>query len=148
VRRWLIRIAIAAAALFVLAQVVPYGRDHKNPAAVVEPRWNASQTRALAQRACFDCHSNLTTWPWYSNVAPVSWLVYNDVKGGREQLNFSRWDVAQEPSAADVAEIVRSGEMPPFQYILMHRNAKLSGAQKTALAAGLGATLAADPSGR
>ena len=147
-RRWLIRIAIAAAALFVLAQVVPYGRDHKNPAAVVEPRWNASQTRALAQRACFDCHSNLTTWPWYSNVAPVSWLVYADVKGGREQLNFSRWDVAQEPSAGDVAEIVRSGEMPPFQYILMHRNAKLSSAQKVALAAGLGATLAADPSGR
>jgi mono/diheme cytochrome c family protein len=147
-RRWLIRIAIAGMALFVLAQVVPYGRDHKNPAAVVEPRWNAAATRTLAQRACFDCHSNLTTWPWYSNVAPVSWLVYNDVRGGREELNFSRWDVAQEPSAAEVAEIVRSGEMPPFQYVLMHRRAKLSKTERSALAAALQATLSADPAGR
>jgi mono/diheme cytochrome c family protein len=148
VRRKLVYAAGILGALFLLAQAVPYGRGHTNPSVRAEPSWNAPVTRELARRACFDCHSNLTRWPWYSNVAPVSWLVYNDVRGGREELNFSRWDVAQEPSAAEVAEIVRSGEMPPFQYVLMHRRAKLSKTERSALAAALQATLSADPAGR
>jgi mono/diheme cytochrome c family protein len=132
----------------VIAQVIPYGRKHANPAVAAEPRWAGAQTRELAQRACFDCHSNLTTWPWYSNVAPVSWLVYGDVQGGREHLNFSQWNTPQEASPQEVASIVRGGEMPPTQYTLLHPHAKLSAAEKDALARGLEATLRRSPPGR
>lgn len=147
-RRWTLRLAIAGVAIVVLVQVIPYGRDHTNPPAVAEPQWNSVVTRQLTQTACYDCHSNLTTWPWYSNVAPMSWLVYNDVQGGRENLNFTRWDKPQEPSAQEVAEIVRSGEMPPLQYTLIHRNAKLSSSERAALAAGLATTITRSPPGQ
>jgi mono/diheme cytochrome c family protein len=146
-KKWLLRGALVVVALFVVAQAVPYGRNHANPAPAAEPRWDSATTRQLARRACFDCHSDLTTWPWYSNVAPVSWLVYADVKGGRAELDFTHWNTTMKPSAAEVAEIVRSGEMPPFQYVLMHRNAKLSASEQAALARGLEATIAQSPSG-
>ena len=71
----IVRLAIAAVALFIVIQLVPYGRDHTNPPATKEVQWNSPQTKDLAVRACFDCHSNKTTWPWYSNVAPISWLI-------------------------------------------------------------------------
>ncbi len=147
-KRWLLRLVVAGVVLFVVAQVVPYGRDHANPSARNEPAWSSAQVRALAQRSCFDCHSNLTTWPWYSNVAPVSWLVYNDVRGGRDHLNFSDWTAPQDVSAGDVAEVVNGGEMPPMQYLILHRKAKLSSADKRVLAAGLAATISASPPGR
>jgi hypothetical protein len=100
-------------ALFVVAQAVPYGRSHTNPPTTAEPRWDSPQTRDLARRACFDCHSNLTTWPWYSNVAPVSWLVQRDVDEGRSELNFSEWDMPQDVDAEDLVEKIRDGSMPP-----------------------------------
>src|SRR5690242_6290427 len=78
--------------VFLLIQLVPYGRDHTNPSHNVEPKWDKPATRALARRACFDCHSNKTVWPWYSHVAPVSWLVMKDVVDGRHEMNFSEWD--------------------------------------------------------
>jgi hypothetical protein len=59
-----------------------YGRDHSNPPVRIEPRWDRARTRELAVRACFDCHSNQTRWPWYSHVAPISWLVQHDVEEG------------------------------------------------------------------
>ena len=74
-------------------QLIPYGHNHTNPPVVQEPSWNRPETRAIVKRACFDCHSNETVWPWYSNVAPVSWLIYRDVAEGRQHLNFSEWDV-------------------------------------------------------
>ena len=64
---------------FLIIQVVPYGRNHTNPPVEQEPAWDSPQTRSLAERACFVCHSNETTLPWYRNVAPVSWLVLHDV---------------------------------------------------------------------
>ena len=143
-RRLLLGAAIAAAVLFGLAQAVPYGRSHANPPVTKEPAWDTPRTRALAVRACFDCHSNLTRWLWYSNVAPVSWLVQRDVDGGRGALNFSEWDRPQDASAGDVAEAVRGG-MPPWFYTLVHRNAALSGAEKSELIAGLNATFAKSP---
>ena len=138
-RRWLLRILLAVVGLFVVAQVVPYGRDHANPPVTAEPRWATAQTRVLAKAACFDCHSNVTTWPWYSNVAPISWLTYNDVKGGRENLNFSEWNRPQE--SGDVVDAIRSGSMPPWYYTVMHPKARLSAAEKEALIRGLAATL-------
>ena len=69
--------------LAVLAQLIPLPLRGHNPAVVAEPKWDSPQTRELAKRACFDCHSNETVWPWYSYVAPVSWLLYRDVTEGR-----------------------------------------------------------------
>ena len=140
--RWLL---LAGAALFILAQAVPYGRSHSNPKTDVEPRWANPQTRELAARACFDCHSNLTTWPWYSNVAPVSWLVQRDVDGGRAALDFSQWTQPQDTSAGDIIEAISSGSMPPWFFTLMHGNAKLSAAEKQQLIAGLAATFRRSP---
>ena len=56
-------------------QLIPYGRNHTNPPVVTEPQWDSPRTRELFTRACADCHSNETVWPWYSNLAPMSWLV-------------------------------------------------------------------------
>jgi len=140
VRRWLLRALVGGLLLLALAQAVPYGRSHANPPVRAEPRWSSTATRALAQRACFDCHSNLTTWPAYASVAPVSWLVQRDVDGGRSALNFSEWNLPQD-GAGDAAEAVAGGSMPPWYYTIMHPKAKLSGADRQALAAGLAATL-------
>jgi hypothetical protein len=131
--------------VFVLIQAIPYGRNHTNPPVTAEPKWDSAQTRALAVRACFDCHSNETKWRWYSNIAPVSWLVQRDVDGGRSQFNFSEWNKPQDVSAGDIADSIRSGSMPPWFYLLPHPNAKLSSAEKNQLIQGLNATLANSP---
>jgi len=107
-------IGILFLAFFVI-QAVPYGRDHANPPVTLEPTWDSPRTRVLAVKACFDCHSNETVWPWYSNVAPVSWWVQGHVDEGREKVNFSRWDVPQEESG-EITETAREGEMPPYYY--------------------------------
>ncbi len=104
---------------------------------VSEPAWDTSATRDLAQRACFDCHSNETVWPWYSNIAPVSWLVYYDVVEGRGKMNFSDWGRGFQPNVGEIAEVIQEGEMPPLQYLLMHPEAKLSATEKQALIDGL-----------
>ena len=146
--RWariLLTVALAGLALLVLAQALPYGRSHTNPPVTKEPAWNAPQTRELALRACGDCHSNLTVWRWYSNVAPVSWLVQADVDGGRGALNLSEWDKPQDTSPADVADAIRGGSMPPWVYTIVHGSSKLSAAEKQQLIDGLAATFAASP---
>src|SRR6188508_1139601 len=83
---------VTIGALLVVFQLVPYGREHSNPRAVSEPSWDQASTRALAVRACFDCHSNETRWPWYADVAPLSWAVQFDVDSAREVVNYSEWD--------------------------------------------------------
>jgi mono/diheme cytochrome c family protein len=123
----------------VVSQLVPYGRNHQNPTVVAEPQWDSTQTRQLAVRACFDCHSNETEWPWYSNVAPMSWFVQSHVDEGRGRLNFSEWNRPQD--AREAAETVREGEMPPRSYLFIHPNARLTDAELTALADGLAKTL-------
>lgn len=124
-------------ALFLLIQLIPYGRNHTNPPVADEPAWDNPATRGLVKRACFDCHSNETVWPWYSNIAPVSWLVYRDVEEGRNRMNFSEWNSNFHPGTSELAGAIQEGEMPPVQYLLMHPNAKLSAADKQALIDGL-----------
>ncbi len=126
--------------IFVLLQFVPYGRNHTNPPVRQEPAWDSPNTAALVRRACFDCHSNETAWPWYSNVAPVSWLVQRDVDEGRRKLNFSEWDRPQK-NADEAAEQIQKGEMPPWFYLPLHPQARLSQGEKQALMGGLQATL-------
>jgi cytochrome c551/c552 len=127
--------------LGMVIQVIPYGHAHVNPRVHLEPAWDSPATRALAARACYDCHSNQTVWPWYSQIAPVSWLVQNDVEEGRHHLNFSEWDRPQR-KALEAAGRVQRGSMPPWYYVVMHSKAKLSDAERQALVQGLKATLA------
>lgn len=143
-RKWIFGGLITVVVVGVVIQFVPYGRDHTNPPVVTEPAWDSEQTRDLAVAACFDCHSNDTEWPWYSNVAPISWALQRDVDEGREELNFSEWHLEQEGDEA--AETVRDGSMPPWQYTLTHPEARLSDADVAALEAGLAATLGDDRS--
>ena len=93
-----------------------------------------SQVESILKRACNDCHSDLTRWPWYSNVAPVSWFVIDHVDSGRRQANFSDW---LRPNTKDPAEYTRerfqaickqvqTRNMPLTSYLLVHRAAKLS----------------------
>jgi cbb3-type cytochrome oxidase cytochrome c subunit len=130
-------IAIVGIVLLVLIQFIPYGKNHTNPPVVSEPKWDSQQTQDLAKAACYDCHSNETVWPWYSNVAPISWLVYRDVADGRRRINFSDWQNSHIREPGELASVVIEGEMPPIQYLPMHRSAWLSAAQKTQLADGL-----------
>ncbi|MCS6845673.1 MAG: heme-binding domain-containing protein [Caldilineales bacterium] len=136
------KLVLAALALllggFLLIQLVPYGRDHTNPPVVQEPAWDSPTTRALTMRACGDCHSNETVWPWYSHIAPVSWLVYRDTVEGRHHFNVSEWNNPR--GGEDAAETVIKGEMPPAIYLLAHPEARLSPAERDQLIAGLLAT--------
>jgi hypothetical protein len=80
--------------------------------------------------ACVNCHSEKTSWPWYSNVAPISWLVEGDVKHAREHLNLSRWDtveaVDQRMLLTAIATVIENHEMPPHKYLVLHPEARLS----------------------
>lgn len=133
-------VLMIALGLLVLIQLVPYGRNHANPPVQQEPAWNLAETRMLTQRACFDCHSNETKWPWYSTVAPSSWLVQKDVNEGRRALNFSEWGRPQK-EANEAATTVAKGEMPPRSYVAVHPEARLEQSQREALIRGLRATI-------
>jgi len=89
--------------------------------------------RFALERACRDCHSDATRYPWYSYIAPVSWLVNRDVKRGRERLNLSKWSeysvTRRERCLSDIANQLQDGRMPPAIYTLMHRDAKLPKAE-------------------
>ncbi len=134
------KIALWAVGVFVVIQFVPYGHDHSNPPVAAKPQWDSPKTEALFMRACGDCHSNETKWPWYSNIAPVSWLVMYDVKEGREHFNVSLWNVQKKNEGDEAAEELREGEMPPLPYLLAHPEARLSGEEKKQLVEGLVAT--------
>jgi Haem-binding domain len=92
------------------------------------------QVEDILQRSCYDCHSSLTRWPWYSNVAPVSWFVIDHVDSGRRHVNFSDWLRPNSKSPAEytrerfeaICKQVESHEMPLFSYLLEHRAARLS----------------------
>lgn len=133
--------AIIVIGLFLLLQLVPYGRDHTNPPVIAEPKWDSPQTRQLAARACFDCHSNETIWPWYTNIAPSSWLVQYDVDKGRDEFNFSEWQSNPIEETEELAEVIQEGEMPPSQYLLIHPEARLTSTEKSLLIQGFFATL-------
>lgn len=139
-RRELGMLAGVLAVLLVVLQFLPIGAERTNPPVVEEPRWDSPATRTLFFRACADCHSNETRWPWYSRVAPASWLVANDVKAGRRHLNVSEWNRRQR-HADDAAGEVREGKMPLAIYLPMHAEARLSAVEKQQLIAGLVATM-------
>jgi hypothetical protein len=144
------RILLGAAAILVVGllaiQLVPYGRDHTNPPVTGEPPWDSAATRETAVAACFDCHSNETRWPWYSNIAPISWRLQSHVDEGRAKLNFSEWGTGEQ-EADEIVEVVRDGEMPPWDYLLMHPEARLSDTAEQAFVDGLTRTFGGGESG-
>ena len=134
---------------FVLLQIIPIGSINPdfafagNPPVVENIQWDSPQTEAILRRACYDCHSNETKWPWYSRIAPVVWLVSYDVHGGREEMNFS--DLGRTGDLAkDIEEVLEKGEMPLPMYLIMHPDAILSEADKHALVEGVRNTFAGD----
>lgn len=134
------KIVLGAAVFVALTQFVPYGQDHGNPPVTGEPQWDSPQTKALFNRACADCHSNQTVWPWYSHIAPVSWLVQHDVDDGREHFNVSAWGDQKKNKGYDAAEELEHGGMPPVVYLPTHPEAWLSDREKQQLVDGLKAT--------
>jgi hypothetical protein len=89
-----------------------------------------AEVRAVLERACWDCHSNQTRWPWYAHLAPVSWLVAHDVDEGRDELNFSTWDAYPAKKRAkkleELIEVIEEDEMPLWYYVLLHPDARLA----------------------
>jgi len=134
---------LAGVILFGLIQLVPYGRQHTNPPVVQEPNWDDVQTRQLAVEACYDCHSNEVNWPWYSNVAPVSWLVQRHVNKGRRELNFSEWEEKDNrpKMARELSKEIRKGKMPLRSYLITHPEARLTAEQRQQLVDGLTVTV-------
>ena len=133
------KIALACAGLLGLAQLVPVSRA--TPA--VEQEVDAPpEVRSVLERSCYDCHSHATRWPWYAWIAPVSWLVARDVNEAREHLNFSTWGRYDAEERAEnleeIAEVLEEGEMPPWFYLPLHPDARLSEAELATLRAWTG----------
>ena len=120
------QVGIVVAVLLVLIQLVPV--DRENPP--VETELDApAEVLSLLRRSCYDCHSHETEWPWYSYVAPASWLVAKDVDEGREYLNFSTWNAYDAEKRRhlieEIWEEVEAGEMPLWFYLPLHPSARL-----------------------
>jgi mono/diheme cytochrome c family protein len=139
-RRRIETFAIPAVILFLAAQV--YRPARTNPPSDRKQEVRAildvhPQVASAMDRSCGDCHSNRTVWPWYSRVAPVSWLVVSDVNRGRAAVNFSEWSKynaqEQQKHLEEICSEVSQGEMPALQHTLMHPDAKLIAAEKAAI---------------
>jgi len=125
------RIALVIGAVIVAIQIVPVDRSNPPVEGVVAA---PPEVYSILKRSCFDCHSNETKWPWYSYVAPVSWLVAHDVHEARGHVNFSEWNRLSPEKQADHIdecwEMVAKGKMPLSYYLPMHSDARLSDADK------------------
>ena len=130
---WLIAIVL----LFLFIQLIPWEQPpatKDNPDDLLLHQNVPEDVAGLLKASCYDCHSNETVYPWYSKVAPVSWLVRRDVKEGRKELNFSEWNklkITKKAKALDqIAEYTESEEMPMKIYTIMHPDAKLDDAKR------------------
>lgn len=127
-------LAIVGIVVFAVLQLIrPDVIFKPNPPAVREAVWPSEEGKALAKRACFECHSNESTWPWYSYVAPVSWLLANHVTEGRQVMNFSDWQPDRVPPPAALEYVIREKVMPLPEFLLMHPEARLTDQEKEAL---------------
>lgn len=123
------KVLIAIVAVLIIIQFIPVNRENpeSDPAHEIAIDMDVKQ---VLKRSCYDCHSNNTTWPAYSYVAPVSWLVANHVEDGRKHLNFSEWGSytakKQEKKREEIWEEVSEGEMPLSIYLVAHPGAELS----------------------
>lgn len=137
---------IIIVSFLILGFILPFTYDRQNRPVVQEPPWDSPQTFRLAERACFDCHSNETVWPWYSYLFPMATLIQRDVDRGRAVLNFSEWDASRFSKAKTetTVEVVSKNQMPLPYYILLHPEAELTNAEKGQLINGLIRTMSQD----
>lgn len=132
---------------FIVLQIIPAGSIFADFAAPGNPPvtytipWDSPTTEKLAKSACFDCHSNETRYPWYSNIAPMSWLVNHDINEGRRKMNFS---TNTHLFSDEMEKQIESGEMPKSVYLPLHPEANLTAEQKKQLIDGLIATFGVD----
>lgn len=139
-RAWGKRVLWAGIALLVVAQFIPVtgANPPVDPTQTIFTRMTVpTEVAGVLTRACQDCHSHQTTWPWYSRIAPVSWLVINDVSEGRRELNFSEWGRynarRQDRKLKEICEQVDRGKMPMPIYTVMHPDAKLTALDRKSL---------------
>jgi len=141
-RTFLKRFAIALALVLLIAQLVPVRHDNppSDPAKSfyrLEPV--PLEVHTALQRSCNDCHSNDTVWPWYSYVAPGSWIVAHDVHQARGKLNFSEWGNydarRRDHKLEEICNETVGGDMPDGKYTLIHRDSKLSDPEREAICA-------------
>ena len=133
-KKLLLGVVIGLILGFVGIQFIPV--EQTNPP-VTSDIPTSPEVKAILKRACYDCHSNETVYPWYSRIAPVSWLAAHDVFKGREELNFSTWGKystkAQAEHMHESWETVTEGEMPPWYYTVLHGEARLSAEDRQVL---------------
>jgi len=138
--KWLKALGLALLVLFLLAQLIR--PSMANPAVDETKTLYAAEpvpanVRAILDRSCIDCHTNRTSWPWYSQIAPVSWWLADHVKDARKELNFDVWGGYTPRRAArkleEICEQVKKGEMPLESYLPLHPKAKLSDEDRPAL---------------
>jgi hypothetical protein len=136
-RKWGRIAVLAVCVLLVGMQVIPVVTTNPavDPGRTIEANVPIPpEVTGILGRACQDCHSNRTEWPWYSRVAPVSWFLVHHVNEGRGELNFSEWGAyaarRKDRKLKEICEQVTQGEMPPFSYTIAHRQAKLSDQDK------------------
>jgi hypothetical protein len=132
-KKLLNRVVLILIVLFVIAQFIQ--PDRSNPPvdaaatfqAVAKP---APEIATVVERACRDCHTNQTVWPWWAHVTPVSWMVARDVREGRTRLNFSRWDIYSTETSRirllEACSMMKAHKMPLPHYVLLHPSAKLT----------------------
>ncbi len=129
--KWMVRSGVVLSVALVAIQFFPVSRT--NPPAESDVSISP-ELKVAFKRACYDCHSNETVWPWYSRIAPTAFLIANDVKQGRRELNFSLWDQYNEKRKArklkEIVKQVETGKMPQWYYVLMHPDAKLSASDR------------------
>ena len=124
-RKLLLRAGLGLLLVAVLLQLLPFGRLGPNPPVTRDAPWPNGRARELAVAACYDCHSNQTRRPLYSQVAPFSWLIARDVEQGRDKLNFSTWE-GSGGDARDAADTIEERSMPPRRYLPLHADARLT----------------------
>ncbi len=134
------RIAFALLVFLIAVQFIPV--DHRNPTFDSSKSIDATEkltpdVQSILRGACANCHSNQTQWPWYSHVAPVSWVIAHDVHDGRRKLNFSEWGSysadKREQKLEEICEQVTIGDMPDPKYLWLHRSARPTEQQRDAV---------------
>lgn len=140
-RRFRIKpIIVATVVLLAAIQIVPVSA-HNAPVVPSHSIYSVQamppQVRSVFENSCNDCHSSETHWPWYSHIAPVSWIVAHDVREGRKHVNFSEWGTyspkKQEDKLELICEQVTNGDMPDAMYAFFHRQSRLTQDQRDAV---------------
>ena len=139
-RVWLRRTTLGLAALFLVSQLIPV--DRHNPPVDASHSIDAAEkvpapVQGVFHRSCRNCHSDETSWPWYSYVAPISWMIANDVHNARKKMNLSEWGTysakKREEKLEDICEQVTDGDMPDAMYAFFHREARVTPQERTAI---------------